>query len=96
MDYMPWLALITVIVLVVQWVLLARARMFKAKKDHMDQVTKQAPEGARKGPAPGRTRQPARIQPKRPRGGMPIVVEEGSPEFEIEYGNGTAKGGDRR
>ena len=96
-DYMPLFAVIAIIVLVVQWVLLSRSRMLKARKDRMDKASAQTEAAPPDEPEEGREAPPKRVTPKRPQGRKPIVVEHNAPEFDIEYGEGSdmPKGGDR-
>jgi hypothetical protein len=98
MDFIPWLALVAVIVLVVQWTFLTRHNYLKAKKSGLDKAAAGKEEGSKKGPIKEQAGPPQRMMPRRPPKEAPIVVEEGAPEFEIEYGNGdgTAPGGGRR
>jgi hypothetical protein len=94
LDYMLWFAVLATIILIVQWAFLARSSQLKAKKKVLDKTSPEEPKKAeRKAP---RTDQ--RMMPRRPRRDAPVVVEQGAPEFEIEYGNGdgTAPGGGRR
>ena len=90
-DYMPLLAVITIIVLVVQWVLLSRNRMFKARKDQQAKAMAEDEEAPPEAPEEGPEAPRRRVRPKRPQGSRPIVVERNAPEFDIEYGEGSDK-----
>jgi hypothetical protein len=94
LDYMLWFAVLATIILIVQWAFIARSSQLKAKKKVLDKTSPEEPKKAEIN-AP-RTDQ--RMMPRRPRRNAPVVVEQGAPEFEIEYGssNEMGPGGGRR
>jgi hypothetical protein len=98
LEYLPWLLLIVLIVVLVQWAAITKVTKDKATQKHaqsMQPVSEDTPEEDT-GQQVEDT--PRRIQPKRPRQGAQVVVEHDAPEFEIEYGEGSrqAPGGGRR
>ena len=91
---MPWLMLIAIILVLVQWAVVAQRsnRQAKARSTEGDAGTKEgtrAEEPRAEGPTD-------RVRPRRPKGSTPVVVDTSPPEFDIEYGEGDGLSGGGR
>ncbi len=83
-DYLPWLVLLLLIIVAVQWTVITRSSMLKARKKNMEAVSPQA-QVADEAQYPKAPQQ--RKEPRRPRQGGQVVVNQNAPEFDIEYGD---------
>jgi hypothetical protein len=98
LEYLPWLILIVLIVVIVQWAAITKVTKDKATQKHAQSLQPVSEETPEEDTGQQVEDTPRRIQPKRPRQGAQVVVEHGAPEFEIEYGEGSKQspGGGRR